>query len=596
MFRIFKNVKQSLINWCLSKEEVQIGELHKRLQPTKCEIYNTDDEDELKFIEETTPSNLMVLTPSGYSPIKNTRKTVEYEVWKITTETGKELFCADKHIVINEYDNEVWVKDLINNKTRIKTTNGLELVTSVEALGYSEPMYDLELDDDDHVFYTNDIVSHNSIVSGAYLLWFSMFNFDKTVLIASNKNDNAMEMIIRIKFAYENLPSWIKPGVKDDGWNKHEIGFDNNSRIVSTATTAESGRGMSISLLYLDEFAFVPPQIAEEFWTSITPTLSTGGSCIMTSTPNGDVDIFSQVWRGANVGSNGFVPIKVEWDEPPGRDEKFKNEQIGKIGQRKWEQEYLCVFLSSDALLISSIVLQNMTKVIEEVKPVRTVREVTFFEEIKEGGTYLVGVDPATGNGEDFSVITIFEFPTLVQVAEYRSNSMSTSELYEILKNILLYLEQKKTDVFFSVENNGVGEGIIALYESDDQPPTQADFVSEDGKNRLGMTTVSRIKMRCCINLKEMVEHEAITIKSRLLLSELKTFIRRKSSYAAQRGSTDDCISALLIVIRLIEEIATYDQLAFEKLYCKDFDQWSAKDYDGYGDYDDDDEVLPMVF
>ena len=181
-----------------------------------------------------------------------------------------------------------------------------------------------------------------SVTSEAYLLWYAMFKFDKTILIAANKNANAMEMILRIRFAYEELPFWLKPGVKDDGWNKHEIGFDNGSRIVSTATSEDSGRGMSISLLFLDEFAFVKPTIQNEFWTSIAPTLSTGGSCIMTSTPNGDMNIYAQVWRAANAGTNGFFPVHVTWNEPPGRDAKFKREETGRIGERRRQQEYEC--------------------------------------------------------------------------------------------------------------------------------------------------------------------------------------------------------------------------------------------------------------
>jgi hypothetical protein len=182
-----------------------------------------------------------------------------------------------------------------------------------------------------------------SITSGAYLLWYGMFEFNKTILVASNKNSNAMEMVKRIRYAYENLPWWIKPGVKDDMYSKHEIGFDNESRIISTATSETSGRGFAISLLYLDEFAFVNSNIQEEFWTSISPTLATGGACIMTSTPNGDRNVFSQIWRGAKVKGNGFYPVRVHWNEPPGRNEKWKNEEIGRVGERKWRQEYLCI-------------------------------------------------------------------------------------------------------------------------------------------------------------------------------------------------------------------------------------------------------------
>jgi len=435
-----------------------------------------------------------------------------------------------------------------------------------------------------------------STTSAAYLLWYAIFNFDKTILIASNKNSNAMEMIARIRYAYENLPHWIKPGIQEDGWNKHSIGFDNDSRIVSTATSEDSGRGMSISLLFLDEFAFVAPAVQDEFWTSIKPTLSTGGSCIMTSTPNGDMNIFAQIWRGAQVESNSFKPLQVFWDEPPGRDEEFKKNEIGDIGEQRWNQEYECQFLSSDALLIDSLWLANATPIIEACKPTNVIKDVVFWKDPEPGKTYLVGVDPSTGSGEDFSVITVYEFPALEQVAEYRSNTMSTNDLYGILKNILIYLEKKETTVYFSIENNGVGEGVIALFEADDDQPTDAVFISEEGKNRLGMTTTSKTKMRACVNLKEMLEKDSLRIKSPVLLAELKAFTRKRGSYAAQLGSTDDAVSATLIVVRLVEEIASYEQLAFDKLYSTDYEEWSQADYDGYdGGYDDNDEGLPII-
>lgn len=436
-----------------------------------------------------------------------------------------------------------------------------------------------------------------SVTSAAYLLWYAMFHFDKTVLIAANKNANAMEMILRIRFAYEELPMWLKAGVKDDGWNKHEIGFDNGSRIVSTATSEDSGRGMAISLLFLDEFAFVKPTIQDEFWTSIAPTLSTGGSCIMTSTPNGDMNIYAQVWRGSQMGTNGFHPIHVKWDEPPGRDAQFKEDETGRIGARRWQQEYECVFLSSDSLLIDSLFLANLTPTIEKVVPKQTVNDVVLFDEIKPTGTYLLGVDPATGSGEDFSVISIYEFPSMVQHGEWRSNTMSTNQLYVVTKNILKYIESKGAMVYFSIENNGVGQGLIALYQADEEPLNTVEFISEDGKNKLGFTTTARTKMRACVNLKEMLEKGTLEIRSKILLSELKSYVRSKGAYAAQAGATDDCIAATLVVLRLVEEIAQYEQAAFDKLYSGEYEEWSQSDWDGYDEgYDENDEPLPIVF
>lgn len=439
-------------------------------------------------------------------------------------------------------------------------------------------------------------------VAVAFLLWYACFHFDKTVLVTSRANEHAMEIIMRIRFAYEQLPHFIKPGVKEDAWNKHEVGFDNNSRIISSATSENAGRGYSISLLYVDELAFVPPNIQEEFWASISPTLATGGSVIITSTPNGDLDLFSELWRGANIpdannpdglGINKFKATRVYWDQPPGRDEAFKEEQIAKLGEIKWKQEFLCEFISSDALLMDSIWINNETERIKQIKPVNTINDVVFYDNIKSNSTYIIGVDPSTGAGEDFSAITMFEFPSMVQMGEWRSNTMSTNKLYGVLKNILRLFEKQNCTVYFSVENNGVGEGIIALYEADDNPPETAEMISEEGKNRRGMATTPKTKMKSCVNMKEMLEKGKMKINSPVLIAELKSYIRHRGSYAAQVGSTDDVISSVLIVMRILEEIASYEQEAFDKLYSNEYNEWSE---DGYGEYDEGDGGLPMVF
>lgn len=434
-----------------------------------------------------------------------------------------------------------------------------------------------------------------SETAGAYLLWYACFHDAKNILIASNKNSNAMEMIHRIRLGYENLPHWLKPGVVDDGWNKHNIGFDNGTRIISEATSEKSGRGLSISLLYLDEFAHVANSIQEEFWTSIEPTLSTGGSCIMTSTPNGDSDIFAQTWNGAQVKANGFFPVEVKWNEAPGRDDRFKEETIGRIGEVKWKQEYECDFLSSDALLISSIKLAEVTKQLLGIKPLKVIEDVVFWKDIRPGATYLVGVDPATGTGADFTVIVVYEFPTMKQVAEFRSNTMSPNGAYKVLKNLLLYLENRGTTVYFSVENNGVGEGVISLFEADENPPVNSEFVSEPGKDKRGFYTTSRTKMRACVNFKEMFEKNNLQITSPILLNELKKFVRKRTSYDHQPGSTSDCISATLVVIRIVEEIATYEQTAFDKLYSTDdFTPWNVQE-EKYDEGNMDDAPMPMA-
>ena len=193
--------------------------------------------------------------------------------------------------------------------------------------------------------------SGKSTSAAGYLLWYAMFVPDSTILIAAHKYSGAQEIMQRIRYAYENCPDHIKAGVTT--YNKGSLDFENGSRIVSATTTENTGRGMSISLLYLDEFAFVRPSIAELFWTSITPTLSTGGKAIITSTPNSDEDQFALIWKGANkcldeygnkteLGVNGFKSYRAYWNEQPGRDEKWAAEMQAQLGEERFRREIGC--------------------------------------------------------------------------------------------------------------------------------------------------------------------------------------------------------------------------------------------------------------
>lgn len=436
-----------------------------------------------------------------------------------------------------------------------------------------------------------------TIVTAVFLLWEASFFPNKTILIVSNDNDNAMEIIYRIQYTYEELPVWLKPGVTDAGWNKKSVRFDNKSRILSSATTPKSGRGKSASRVFIDEFAHVPHNIQERFWTSMLPTLTTGGSCIIASTPNGDSDLFAVMWRASTMGNTNvdgmdvtlFNPIFVNWRDIPGRDENYKRTQIGLLGEQKFRQEIECEFISSDALLISSIILTNLTQMVNSAKVVATFRDVTFWKKIVPNGTYVIGVDPGTGSGSDYSVINVVEFPSMVQVAEYRTNSLSSPHLYNVLKNIINFLEDFNATIYYSVENNGVGEGIISLIQVDENPPKTAEFVSEENSKRLGFTTTDVSKMAACLTLKEMVEKDGLLINSSMLLKELKSFVKRGTSYKAQIGSTDDCISSMLIVMRIIKEMSSFEQEAYRKVYAFEDDEW---DFSGVikDEYDEDDD------
>lgn len=408
--------------------------------------------------------------------------------------------------------------------------------------------------------------------TSAFLLWYAIFKEEKTVLIASNKSTNAMEIISKIQYAYEELPEWLKPGIDENSWNKHECKFDNKSRIVATTTSKDSGRGLSISLVYCDEFAFVKPHIQREFWDSILPTLSTGGSMIISSTPNGDSNLFAELWRGAQSGKNEFAKgvVFVPWNAPPGRDEEFKKKFISLLGERKWLQEYECVFLSQELTLFDTFIIsQRQKELLEATEPLvkfdLSNGKFKFFKKLVPGAIYLVGVDPSSGSGKDNGVIQVFEFPSMTQVLEYTSNILLPHVFYSELKSLLKFLTNFSQEVYFSVERNGVGQGILAAYYAD-QDPSDAVLMSES-VDKIGFYTTDKSKTKACLAFKQVFESNSMTIYSNELFTEMKSFARYAGSYAAQVGATDDRIMAVVIIFYMIEALSKTNPEAFDLIY-----------------------------
>jgi hypothetical protein len=416
-----------------------------------------------------------------------------------------------------------------------------------------------------------------------YLLWYAMFHDDKTVVIASKNNGHAMEIMDRIRFAYEELPHWLKAGCKY--YNKHNLEFDNGSRIKSEATTEKTGRGLAISKLYLDELAFISHRIQTAMWRSLAPTLSTGGEAIISSTPNGDTDLFATLWRGANVNKdvedssnngNTFIPLFYPWNRHPERSEKYLKEMQAELGPIGFRQEVLCEFISSQAMLIDSLKLSF----ISPVKPITENMGFKFWTNDigGRGKTYLVGLDPATGNGKDFTVIEVFEFPKMTHVAELRTNTVNIPLVYAKLKWLFKFLRKPdggkgRAEIIWSFERNGVGEALVALIQNDDSPDggIYLDGVDLYNENpvRLGCYTTGKSKMLSCMQLKNLVEKgpTGINIKSDLLLYELQNFVAAGGTFQAKEGCTDDAISALSIVMKTLSRLASYDEKARKVVY-----------------------------
>ena len=414
-----------------------------------------------------------------------------------------------------------------------------------------------------------------STSAAGYLLWYAMFVPDSTILIAAHKYTGAQEIMQRIRFAYELCPNHIRAGAVS--YNKGSLEFDNGSRIVSATTTENTGRGMSISLLYADEFAFVRPTIAKEFWTSISPTLATGGKAIITSTPNSDEDQFAYIWKGANkvedeygnprpggLGINGFRAYRAYWREHPDRNETWAEEQRAQLGDERFRREMDCEFVINDETLISPVKLLEL----EGRDPIRKSGQVRWYKEPEAGKIYIVALDPSLGTGGDPAAIQVFEADTTIQVAEWRHNRTDIPNQIKIMAEIVneLYaVVRDEKSIYYSVENNTIGEAALISITEYGEDRIQGYFLSDNSvtgttgrRFRKGFNTTNKAKITACNKFKVLVESGRMRINSRLFLSELKTFVANGSSYAAKPGETDDLVMSGLLATRMLMLLQTY--------------------------------------
>jgi len=407
-------------------------------------------------------------------------------------------------------------------------------------------------------------------VAAGYLLWYAMFKPDSTILVAAHKQAGAQEIMQRIRYAYESVPDHIRAGVVE--YNKGSISFDNGSRIVASTTTENTGRGMSLTLVYLDEFAFVPPRIAAEFWTSLSPTLATGGKCIITSTPNSDEDTFAMIWNQANklfdeygneqdVGINGFKPMLAKWDEHPDRDATWATEERGRIGEERFRREHECEFIIYDETLIDPLILVELNGLEPNIK----MGQVRWYSQPKDDCIYIMTLDPSTGTGGDNAAIQVLELPTMTQVAEWNHNKTPIEGQIKVMMEIMYFIkESSKAPIYWTVENNAIGEAALVVIRDTGEDQFPGDFLHEPKKiqgkkGRKGFHTTHKNKMEACLQLKRLVESDKIKLKSKALISELKNFVATSNTFRAKPGQTDDLVMALVVAIRMIEYVSTFE-------------------------------------
>ena len=394
--------------------------------------------------------------------------------------------------------------------------------------------------------------SGKSTIIISYLLHYVLFNPNTNVAVLANKSNTARDILGRLQLAYENLPQWMQQGII--AWNKGNIELENGSKIVAAATSSSAIRGGSYNIIFLDEFAFVPSTIAEQFFSSVYPTITSGQNTkvIIVSTPHG-MNQFYKLWVDAQEGRNNYVPTEVHWSEVPGRDEKWKEETIRNTSESQFNSEFECEFLGSIDTLVSPVKLRQMTY----RTPTQSNSNLDIYERPKEGNTYLMTADVARGTQNDYSAFLVFDVTQIPYrvVAKYRDNDIKPllfpSKIYEVARAY--------NQAFVLIEVNDIGESVANAMQFDLEYDNlimasmrgRAGQVLgggfSGGRAQLGVRTTKAVKKIGCSNLKQLLEDNKLIIEDYDCINELSTFIIKGSSFQADDGCNDDCVACLFL-------------------------------------------------
>jgi hypothetical protein len=387
----------------------------------------------------------------------------------------------------------------------------------------------------------------------AYLLHYILFNGDVRVAILANKQATAMELLHRLKVAYEHLPQWLQQGIEE--WNKGTIELENGARILASATSSSAVRGGSFNMIFLDEFAYIPEGVAEDFFSSVYPTITSGKTTkvLIVSTPKG-LNMFYKLWTGAVEGNNEYTPVEVTWDQVPGRDEKWKKQTIANTSEQQFKVEFECDFIGSVSTLISS----SKLKCLAFTKPKSETEDgLKIYEDPIPEHTYAMTVDVSRGQGLDyhaFSIVDVTSVPYKL-VSTFRNNVISPM----VLPNLLFRIGTHYNDAYILVETNDIGGQVIdILYEDLEYENilyTQSKVTKGQvltggfgsGNSRRGVKTTSGVKRVGCSLLKSMIEEDKLLITDYDTIGELSTFVSKKQSYQADSGHHDDLVMTLVL-------------------------------------------------
>jgi hypothetical protein len=393
----------------------------------------------------------------------------------------------------------------------------------------------------------------------SYLLHYAVFNDSVNIGILANKAATARELLQRLQTAYENLPKWMQQGILS--WNKGSMELENGSKILAASTSASAVRGMSFNILFLDEFAFVPNHVADSFFASVYPTITSGKNTkvIIVSTPHG-MNHFYRMWHDAERSKNEYIPTDVHWSEVPGRDEKWKATTIANTSEQQFKVEFECEFLGSVNTLINPAKLKNLVY----ENPIKRNAGLDIYEDPQEDRNYLMTVDVARGIGNDYSAFIVFditEFPYKV-VAKYRNNEIKPMLFPSIINDV----GRGYNGAWLLTEVNDIGDQVASIlhYDLEYDNILMASMRGRAGqvvgtgfsgkKSQLGVRMTAAVKKLGCSNLKTMMEDDKLLTTDYEIISELTTFAQKGNSFEAEEGCNDDLAMCLVIFSWLVAQ------------------------------------------
>jgi len=442
-------------------------------------------------------------------------------------------------------------------KSYVKIVNVDKGLIQFEPYSFQEKMVE--------TFATNRFVinklprqSGKSTIVTAFMLWTVLFNDSQSVAILANKGSLARDLLGKIQLAYEYLPKWLQQGVVT--WNKGNIELENGSKIVAASTSSSAIRGGSYNLIFLDEFAFVGNNMAEDFFASVYPTISSGQTTkvIIVSTPNG-MNHFYKMWMDAVEDRSKYVAIEVHWSEVPGRDERWKDETIANTSEEQFRQEFECEFLGSVNTLIHPLKLRTLTF----KEPIRREAKLDVYEEPRSGHTYVCVADVARGAGLDYSVCSVIDITDVPYnlVAKFRCNEVSPM----LYPNVIFDIATNYNKAFVLVEVNDIGGQVADILQQELEYENmlmtanrgRAGQVAGSGFGHgsfFGVRTTKAVKRIGCSTLKDLIEKDKLLIADFETIVELASFISKGTSYQAEEGQHDDLVMTLVLFAWLVRQ------------------------------------------